>query len=832
MAEDKKSYHQQVAEEIIQALKDGTAPWVRPWEPGQIPDGPVNAATGKPYRGINHMRLTMLQGTNYDPRWCTYKQAQGLGAQVKKGSKGTSVQYWVFDEKQAVKDDQGKPVMGEDGKAQSETVKLERPKCIVSTVFHASQIENLPPLPPREPHRPEWERHQEAEKLLTASKAAIFHDQANKAFYQPSTDEIHLPPRDQFSTPDKYYATALHEVGHWTGHESRLNRDIRNPFGSEKYAREELRAEIASYMLGGELGIGHDPSQHHAYVATWIEALEKDPREIIRAAQDAERIKGYVMGLELGKEEEKAMDAPSVPEHDGAELSAAAGGGRKSAILAQEKTWLNVHYLEREAAKAVGAKWDRAEKSWYAPKGTDLTPLSKWLREKDPQEEAAFDLGKAAFADGKRAIPVNDKEWSRFAQEATSGMETVLAFKRTAELAKAWQKGWTSANLKAPVSEKKSDTLDPRQEFGERLRQAGFILEDEPVLDGKIHRVAVEGGGKGAKDGAYSGYENDGHPGGWWQNHKTGEQGKWQATGHVLSAGRKAELNEERNAEIETARTEAIEKAKAKWQAASQDKDAALAHPYLQDKGIATLSGANLGLVHPHDLPRLDKNGNLLVPGYNFETGEIQTLQTISPNGEKRFERGCPKSGALLLLPTEKPKSQILDKDGKEIVLMAEGYATGVSLHAATGLPVAIAFDAGNLKEAAMAIKKKLPNAAITICADNDHNRPDGKNIGVIKAKEAAAEVGCKVMVADFLPDEKKKGLTDFNDLQLARGLDAVRRQVEKNVFADKAAGIPLKDQEVMDRTIKNALVFGTGLITSCKQELTETLPDFEPTRR
>jgi phage/plasmid primase-like uncharacterized protein len=128
---------------------------------------------------------------------------------------------------------------------------------------------------------------------------------------------------------------------------------------------------------------------------------------------------------------------------------------------------------------------------------------------------------------------------------------------------------------------------------------------------------------------------------------------------------------------------------------------------------------------------------------------------------------------------------------------MAEGYATGVSLHAATGLPVAVAFDAGNLKEAALAIRKKLPNAAITICADNDHNRPDGKNIGLIKAKEAAAEVGCKVVVADFLPDEKKRGLTDFNDLHKSRGLQAVKEQVDKGIFAAKETAKNVQAQEV-----------------------------------
>jgi putative DNA primase/helicase len=162
-------------------------------------------------------------------------------------------------------------------------------------IFNAEQIEGLPSL---EVKAPDGNRHERAEAVLKASGAEIRHDQPDRAFYRPATDRIHLPPRGQFDTADKYLATALHELAHSTGHPSRLNRDLAHPFGSAGYAKEELRAEIASLMIGDRLGIGHDPGQHAAYVKSWVQVLKEDPKEILRASRDADKITGYVLALE------------------------------------------------------------------------------------------------------------------------------------------------------------------------------------------------------------------------------------------------------------------------------------------------------------------------------------------------------------------------------------------------------------------------------------------------------------------------------------------------------------------------------------------------------
>lgn len=299
-----KDYIDKVANSIIEQLEQGTAPWLKPWEPGQL-RLPFNPTTGKEYRGMNSLWLHM-QGKD-DPRWLTFNQGKAEGASVRKGEKGTHIVYWKFSEERTLKGEDGRPVIDETtGKEKKITVKLDRPRSFTAVVFNGSQFDGLPPLEAR-PQRDEPERHALAEKILENSGAKITHVDGDRAFYSPARDSITLPARNQFPTSDNYYATALHELGHWTGHPSRLDRDLSHPFGSEGYAREELRAEIASLMLGERMDIGHDPGQHAAYVGSWIKALKEDPREIFRAAADAERIAGFVMGFE--NERAQAVEA-------------------------------------------------------------------------------------------------------------------------------------------------------------------------------------------------------------------------------------------------------------------------------------------------------------------------------------------------------------------------------------------------------------------------------------------------------------------------------------------------------------------------------------------
>jgi antirestriction protein ArdC/phage/plasmid primase-like uncharacterized protein len=376
----KLSHHQIVANQIIESLKLGTAPWLKPWEPsignGQIPFNPV---TGKRYRGINALYLMLNQiGDN---RWLTYKQAQSIDAQVRKGEKGTTVQYWKFTDEKVKKDERGKPILDEHGNPVKVQVNLERPKVFYARVFHASQIDNMPKLVQKEQ---DWSLIERAEKLLHNSGATIIHSEADRAFYRLSTDSIHLPPKEQFKSAANYYATALHELGHWSGHPSRLDRDLGHPFGSDAYAKEELRAEIASMLLGAELGIGHAPSQHTAYIKSWIQVLEDEPLEIFRASADAEKIVSHLGAFEQTQD----IQLTELIEIKDEKLKEVAFMTPEN--ITSEKVWLSIPFKQKESAKSTigkltdgtpGIAWDKVQKCWYANPGVPVEKIKAWLPE-------------------------------------------------------------------------------------------------------------------------------------------------------------------------------------------------------------------------------------------------------------------------------------------------------------------------------------------------------------------------------------------------------------------------------------------------------------------
>lgn len=281
-------YRKQVTERLIGMLESGTAPWQKPWDAGIAAMNRPHNFNGRPYHGVNALMLwcTAIDKGYEDPRWLTFNQIKNLGGHVNKGEKAQVVEYWQWTK------DVENPETGE-----KETVELDHPRVYRAAVFNADQCSGLPPL-----ERPvqQWTSHERADRIVAANGVQITHNSDQGAFYSPGGDYICLPPKESFATEDAYYSTLLHEVGHSTGHPTRLNRDFGGSFGTESYAKEELRAELASTFLCGELGIATTGSdeQHAAYVKSWVRALKDDYNEIFRAAADAEKICNYLYDRE------------------------------------------------------------------------------------------------------------------------------------------------------------------------------------------------------------------------------------------------------------------------------------------------------------------------------------------------------------------------------------------------------------------------------------------------------------------------------------------------------------------------------------------------------
>jgi antirestriction protein ArdC len=320
-----EEYVKAFGDRIIAQIEKGTAPWQKPWRPGET-FLPRNAATGKSYRGGNALYLsaTALERGYQEPRWATFKQIKDLDGHVRKGEKGTPI---VFTERirEPVVDDAGKRVKDEQGRQQY--VETGRTFLKQYTVFNVEQTEGLKLPPLGQTREPEWQAHRRAEIVIDRqnSDIRIEHQHGDRAYYSPKADVVVLPDRGQFPTAGDYYRTALHELGHATGHKDRLDRETLQQgttegFGSPAYAREELRAEISSMMTGERIGIGHEPHHGAAYVKSWVAVLKDDPGEIRRAASDAQRMADYLTERPRVREalerEQSRPEPPALAEPD------------------------------------------------------------------------------------------------------------------------------------------------------------------------------------------------------------------------------------------------------------------------------------------------------------------------------------------------------------------------------------------------------------------------------------------------------------------------------------------------------------------------------------
>lgn len=286
----KANAYEKVTERIIALLEEGSCPWRKTWNaPGG--SGPRSLSTGKLYRGGNYLWLSMIGGG--DSWWGTYRQIASLGGQVRKGEKGTVAYFWNFvteDKKTGKKLERAIPLVRTF--TVFEVSQADWPEGLPAKVQKARDASSLPPL---------HERLEAAEALVeeyTGQLAGGLHHGGDGAFYRPSEDRVQMPHLDAFERAEEYYSTLYHELGHSTGHESRLKRLEPTSFGSHEYSFEELVAEMTATFLMVEAGIALPETEQNsaAYLRSWISKLEANPKWLIQAAGKAQKAADMILG--------------------------------------------------------------------------------------------------------------------------------------------------------------------------------------------------------------------------------------------------------------------------------------------------------------------------------------------------------------------------------------------------------------------------------------------------------------------------------------------------------------------------------------------------------
>ncbi len=281
--------YREITDKIIAELERGIVPWVQPWTSGQqlCPLGlPINGLTRRSYSGINILLLwSALEEKGFaSPYWVTFMQCIAMGGSVRKGEKGTHVYFAdkFVPQKEKARAEQ-------DGAEPNSIAFLKR-----YTVFNSEQCDGLPKgliEPPSA--KSELELVPEAEALIAAT-GADFRIGGDQAFYVPSEDFIRIPHQTAFTDQINFYRTAFHELGHWTGHKSRLDRSLTTKFGTQDYAREELVAELSTAFVCASLGIV--PTVRHAdYIGNWLAVLKEDARAIVKAASLASKTCDFIL---------------------------------------------------------------------------------------------------------------------------------------------------------------------------------------------------------------------------------------------------------------------------------------------------------------------------------------------------------------------------------------------------------------------------------------------------------------------------------------------------------------------------------------------------------
>jgi len=289
--QDRANLYDEITDMIISELEAGRVPWVQPWGTAAAKAQlamPRNASTDRQYSGINILILwgAVIERGFTGQSWLTFRQALSLGGHVRKGERGTTV---VYADRFVPKDEKRRA--HEDGDEAQAIPFLKR-----FTVFNTDQCADLPAeIATAAPPPPPGLIEPTVEALIKAT-GITFHIGGDRAFYAPAEDYVRVPPPQAYFEPINWHRTVLHELGHATGHHSRLNRDQSGSYGTKKYAFEELVAELSAAFGCASLGIV--PTVRHAdYIGAWLEVLREDNRAIVRAASQASKAADFLLGF-------------------------------------------------------------------------------------------------------------------------------------------------------------------------------------------------------------------------------------------------------------------------------------------------------------------------------------------------------------------------------------------------------------------------------------------------------------------------------------------------------------------------------------------------------
>ena len=328
-------FRKTVADAFIASIEADPISWRKEWSYTGTAR-PYNAVKGNVYRGLNVFWLSFVADELgfTDPRWATFNQASDKGWKIKAGSKGTKIEYWMpfdneqkktvtWDEYNRLTDSGRKTLLYEDEHGHKLMKYSVRSRLF--TVFNGDQIEGIPALE-KKFENCDIQKSEVVDRVAAGMGVEIIEKEQNRAYYSPSTDKITLPLKKQFESDNAYQSTALHELGHATGHPKRLSRDQSGIFGSESYAYEELVAEISSTFMGEYFETepsAEELENHKAYVQNWAEEIRKDKNYLFKAIKQAEEAADYMIeagDLEVLRKEtvesrrvnidaEKALDA-------------------------------------------------------------------------------------------------------------------------------------------------------------------------------------------------------------------------------------------------------------------------------------------------------------------------------------------------------------------------------------------------------------------------------------------------------------------------------------------------------------------------------------------